>query len=277
MVDEEKYGSPWRSDELDAIVEDYFAMLADEIAGVPYVKSAHSSALMGLIGRSHRSVEFKHQNISAVLDALGLPWIRGYRPKCNYQNAIIDAIDRFLSGNTKALEFISEPHSVPTANEAVLVQAPTISSEPEKSNRRLNRLVRKFDPLERDYRNRQLGKAGEAFVVQFERRRLLQENRADLAGRIRWTAKEDGDGAGYDVHSYTVAGTELLIEVKTTHGSARTPFFLTRNEVETASEFRDNWRIYRVHLFYESPRIFTVAPPLENALIMRPEAWKASF
>lgn len=277
MIDEAKYGTPWRSDELDAIVADYFAMLADELAGVPFIKSAHSSALMAVIGRSHRSVEFKHQNISAVLEELGLPWIRGYRPKRNYQNAIIEAVDRFLSGNAKTLDLISEPHKEPIVDEGVLVQAPLISSRPQAANRRLHRLVRKFDPVERDHRNRRLGKAGEAFVLEFERKKLTEQNRQDLARRIRWTADEDGDGAGYDISSYTLAGRDLLIEVKTTNGSARTPFYLTRNEVEVANERREDWIIYRVHLFFESPRIFTVVPPLESSLVLRPEAWRASF
>ncbi len=89
MVEDKKYGTVWADDELDAIVEDYFLMLNAEISRNPYVKSRHSAALMVKIGRSHRSVEFKHQNISAVLEALGLPWIPGYVPKRNYQNAIL--------------------------------------------------------------------------------------------------------------------------------------------------------------------------------------------
>jgi len=67
---------------------------------------------------------------------------------------------------------------------------------------RLRRLVRKFDPVERDYHNRSLGKAGEEFVVDLERRRLTGANRSDLARRVRWVAEEDGDGAGYDVLSF---------------------------------------------------------------------------
>jgi hypothetical protein len=61
MADEEKVGKPWRDDELDAIIADYFAMLAADLAGRPYIKSRHSAALMAQIGRTHRSVEFKHQ------------------------------------------------------------------------------------------------------------------------------------------------------------------------------------------------------------------------
>ena len=40
-------------------------------------------------------------NISAVLSTLGLPTIRGYKPKFNVQNAIYDAIDRYLTANPK--------------------------------------------------------------------------------------------------------------------------------------------------------------------------------
>jgi len=76
MADETKIGTDWQHVELDTIIEDYFAMLAADLAGQPYVKSRHSAALMARIGRTHRSVEFKHQNISAVLDesaCLGFP------------------------------------------------------------------------------------------------------------------------------------------------------------------------------------------------------------
>ncbi len=97
MADEAKIGTHWQAEELDAIVVDYFVMLHAELSGQPYSKSSHSRALMARIGRTHRSVEFKHQNISAVLDELGLPWIRGYIPKRNYQNAIFDAIERYLT------------------------------------------------------------------------------------------------------------------------------------------------------------------------------------
>ena len=142
---------------------------------------------------------------------------------------------------------------------------------------RLSRLVAKFDPVERDHRNRSLGKAGEAFVINLERTRLLEGGREDLASNIRWTAAEDGDGAGYDVSSFDLRGHPKLIEVKTTNGSSRTPFFLTRNEWDVAKRYPAEWRIYRVHEFATGPRIFTVAPPLETYLMLSTETWRASF
>jgi len=129
--------------------------------------------------------------------------------------------------------------------------------------------------VERDFRNRQLGKAGEEFVVDLERERLAHRDRDDLARKVRWVAAEDGDGAGFDVLSFDTQGSERLIEVKTTNGAAQTPFFLTRNEIEVAGERPEHWHLYRVHLFAQQPQIFTARPPLDKALAMSPEVWRA--
>ena len=277
MADEAKIGTNWEDDELDAIVADYFEMLAGDIAGRPYVKARHNAALMAKIGRTHRSVEFKHQNISAVLDELGMPWIPGYKPKRNYQNAIFDAIDRYLSANPVVLEPVSQvPPPTEPATE-IFVPAPPLTNDTEAVPERLRHLVRKFDPVKRDYLNRSLGRAGESFVIDLERRQLAEVDRSDLARRVRWVSAEDGDGAGYDILSFHPRGEERLIEVKTTNGSARTPFFLTRNECALAKERPSDWCIYRVHLFATEPHIFTIMPPLEHAIKLRPETWRAGF
>jgi Domain of unknown function (DUF3883) len=278
MADESKIGKDWQGDELDAIVADYFEMLAADISGQPYIKSRHSAALMAQIGRTHRSVEFKHQNISAVLDELGMPWIPGYKPKRNYQNAIFDAIDRYLTLHPGILALSpGPPAELPRSRADVFVEPPAISAESATVPERLRRLVQKFDPVERDHRNRALGKAGEEFVVDLERRILTDAGFSDLARKVRWVADEDGDGAGYDIFSFSLRGSERLIEVKTTNGSARTPFFLTLNECDMADERPAHWRIYRVHLFAKSPRVFTIAPPLANVVRLAPETWRASF
>ena len=252
-------------------------MLAADLSETPYVKSRHSAALMARIGRSHRSVEFKHQNISAALDKLGMPWIPGYKPKFNFQNAIYDAIDRYLTRHCSILEPAPAPQVAPPAPAEVFVAPPVLNPIREKVPRGLRRLIAKYDPVERDHRNRSLGKAGEGFVFDLERKRLVDGNRSDLARKVRWTAAEDGDGAGYDVSSFHLTGRPQFIEVKTTNGSCRTPFFLTRNECDIAIECPNEWRLYRVHLFATDPRVFTIAPPLEESVRLAPETWRASF
>jgi hypothetical protein len=277
MTEDDKHGKPWRDDELDVIIADYFVMLKADQAKLPYVKSRHSATLMEILGRSHRSVEFKHQNISAVLDELGLPWIPGYRPAKNYQNAIFDGIDRYLMTHPDVLRpEVKVPIAVSNIAD-LFVPAPLPRVREKLLPEKLTRLVRKFDPVARDHRNRSLGKAGEEFVIEVERLRLAGADRPDLARKIRWISVEDGDGAGYDVLSFDVTGSERLIEVKTTNGAARTPFFLSRNECELALERPLEWSIYRVHLFAKQPQIFTIEPPLANAVNLSPESWRATF
>jgi hypothetical protein len=284
-ADDSKIGTDWSDDELDAIVADYFAMLEAELSKRPYVKRRHNAALQEKIGRTQGAIEFKHQNISAVLEELGEPWIPGYKPMRNYQEAIFPAIERYLSRNP-AVPYEQLPPAVLHAAEDsgnMLLDPTGVFIEPPAPAERihrppaLERLVRKFDPVERDHRNRKLGKAGEEFVLQIERKRLQTLDRPDLARKIRWVSAEDGDGAGYDILSFEPNGQERLVEVKTTNGSAKTPFFLTRNEHAVANERAASWQLYRLHLFAQTPRIFTIKPPLEAHLHLHPQAWRASL
>lgn len=76
-------------------MDDYFEMLKQEAAGEPFNKSRHNAALRErLNGRSKGAVEFKHQNISAVLLSLNLPWISGYKPAGHFQ----DDLREYLEG-----------------------------------------------------------------------------------------------------------------------------------------------------------------------------------
>lgn len=289
MADQSRVGTDWNAEELDAIVADYFAMLADEIAGRPYVKSHHNAALREKIGRTPGSVERKHMNISAVLIELGLPIINGYKPFSNFQDALGRTIERYLTEHPAALQgdaFVPRWERDAGREPAALglIEPPAIfvdETPPPPGAARpprpagLERLVRKFDPVARDFRNRTLGKAGEALIVDFERHRLATLDRKDLASKVRWVAQEDGDGAGYDIHSFDRSGNDRLIEVKTTQGPRSTPFFVTRNELSLAHERPDHFRLYRLYEVAQAPRLFKLKPPLEEAVTLETETWRA--
>ncbi len=151
----------------------------------------------------------------------------------------------------------------------IFVPAPALDLSAAKTAR-LTQLLRKFDPVERDHRNRALGRAGEEFVLDVERSRLRQAGLSRLARNIRWVANDEGDGAGYDILSFDLSGRERPIEVKTTNGIATTPFFLSRNEIATAAARMDTWRLYRVREFAKAPRIFEMSPPLDDKVVLRP-------
>jgi hypothetical protein len=295
-------GSHWSDDELDAIVADHFAMLRAQSEGQPYVKAHHARALMERTGRSHRSVEFKHMNISAVLTELGLPTIRGYRPMANYQAAIFDALDRYLTARPDAWALGMPGQTPGFAEDGATYSSPfggggppqavegaaapgsiiptTTPPTPNPAKPRppgLVRIIRKFDPAARDHRNRVLGLMGEQRVFDHERAFLIANDRADLARKIEWTSQERGDGAGYDIRSYAPDGRERLIEVKATRGGATTDFFLTRTEREVSQERPDAWRLYRLHDLPTTPGLFQIKPPLEAAVNLSAETWRARF
>jgi hypothetical protein len=276
MSEEPSERRNWTGEELDLIVSEYFLMLRDEAAGVSFNKAKHNRLLRASIDRSEGSIEFKHQNISAVLQRLGLPRIRGYLPATNYQKAIIAAVDRYLSQNPVALH----PESAVSGfaeRPGLFVETPPNLLPVTPRSEDIERLVRKFNPVERDFRNRKLGRDGEELVIQFERERLKQRDRPDLAKKIRWISEEDGDGAGYDILSFDEKGRERFLEVKTTVGSDTTPFYITRNELSFSSERPEAFRLCRVFDFSIRPRMFELAPPLGNFVHLSPLSYEASF
>lgn len=272
---EDLTGQDWTAAELDLVVADYVRMLQAELAGETYSKTEHRTALMQLIGRNKGSIEFKHQNISAVLQEIGLPWIDGYKPRSNYQSALFSAIERQLEANPGLLQPL--PHRQPKAINLVTIIVPAPTNEVTATNKALVRLIRRFDPAARDASNRKLGKAGEEFVLNIERWRLAQSGNERLAERVRWISHEDGDGAGYDIHSFDRAGNDRLLEVKTTCGAERTPFYITRNELSLSDERPNEFRLMRVHSFANDPKIFELAPPLTSHVSLEPTNYLARW
>ncbi|MYJ96373.1 MAG: DUF3883 domain-containing protein [Proteobacteria bacterium] len=231
-----------------------------------------------MIDRSRGAIERKHQNISAVLVALGLPRIKGYIPLANYQKALFDAIEARID-QTDIQDRMADVNVVRDAPPQMLVYTPPppMSARPYAANPQLNRLVRKFDPAWRDARARALGEAGEAFLYQAEQDRLSDLGRDDLAGKVRWVAKEDGDGAGYDILSFSRRGEERWLEVKTTNGPATTPFWITANERRVSEQRPDVFRLARLYDFSRTPTAFRLKPPLTDHVRLAASQYRATF
>ena len=153
------------------------------------------------------------------------------------------------------------------------------SAAPAKSQGRLrgNRNgAKKVDHAAQDARNRNLGRAGEQFVVELERKRLTERGRQDLADKVEWVADTQGDGLGYDVSSFDAeTGHPLLIEVKTTTGTAADPFFVTRREIDCSAEAGRSYRLYRVFNYGKEPRVFVLEGTLIERLSLTPSIFEA--
>jgi len=271
----------WTDDENDLIVADYFGMLADDLAGRPYNQAEHNRRLQTRISRSPTSIEFKHQNVSAVLKAFGETWIPGYKPAFNFQGSLLDAVAKWLAQNPRRSGMVEQSLRQRALNERGQLwigPPPTLSNQPppEELDQILH-IARKFDVAGRDERNHALGRLGEELVLLHERSTLAALGRKDLAKRVRWTSQEDGDGAGFDIASFLPDGRDRLIEVKTTNGWERTPFLISRNELAVADERRSEWSLVRLWNFSREPKAFELYPPLDRHVSLTAASFQASF
>lgn len=276
-------GGDWSDKENDATVAAYFIMLATEISGQNYNKSEHRRELATLIGRSESAIEFKNRNISAVLKGMGEVWIKGYLPAFNFQWPLVDAVARWLARNpTWTVRIASVPremfNSVREFAPLWIGPPPTQrNAEPPAEIELMRRVASHFDAAGRDARNRSLGMAGEECVLASERATLRASGREDLADGIQWISQDVGDGAGYDILSFEPDGSERLLEVKTTNGWERTPFHISRNELEVAELRRESWHLIRLWDFSREPRAFAIRPPLSRHVELTPTSFMASF
>ena len=272
---------PWTDEENDLIVADYFAMLIDDLSGKPLNKAASYRELADRIDRSAKAIEYKHQNISAVLKALGETWLTGLAPAFNFQSSLEDAVLRWMNSHPEWV--LRAPGSRPPnglydAAQIWIGPPPTLSNQPPPQELDLMlRIARKSDVAGLDERNRVLGRAGEERVLAYERSVLRSAGRDDLARKVRWVSEEDGDGAGYDIASFERDGRSRLIEVKTTNGWDRTPFHITRNELAVAEERRAEWCLFRLWNFSREPKAFELRPPLDAHVSLTATSYRASF
>ena len=270
--------TPWTDAEIEAIVTDYFDMLRAEQRGEKYNKAEHNRRLQAHVRRTRGAIEYKYCNISAVLSELGMPIISGFQPRSRYQGALADAVDAWLTSDPGVHEYLvgadgSIGHRT-TPGDALRIEQPPVL-RPTHRNDAAHPVIRKHDPALRDARNRALGEAGEEMVLHAERRRLRQASRDDLADGVRWIAREEGDGAGFDILSFDVQGEKRLLEVKTTTGPSTTPFYLTENERRVAEKETERYRLVRLYEFRVAPAAYRLRPPLDEWLRLDPMLYRA--
>jgi len=279
-----RIGEDWTDAEVNATVEDYFDMLRSEARQDPYNKSEHNTALRSILSsRTKSSVELKHQNISAVLNDLGMPYISGYKPRGNSQLLLRKAVQEYVlresgavQGIVDALEDVKLPGQ--KTYSAVLVDPPPIETfTASDTTQPRTRLPRKIDFASRDEVNRKLGRAGEQWVLGYEQQRLVDSDQADLYAKIDWVSDRLGDGAGFDILSFDAVDRPRYIEVKTTNGAQRSSFIVSRNELEFSRDVGDLFYLYRVFAFRQQPRLFVLQGDISRKLHLEALDYRASF
>jgi hypothetical protein len=271
----------WSRLENEAIVADYLDMLELELRGEPVNKTDHRRRLAPLLsGRSDGSIEFKHANISAALIDLGYAYVDGYKPRANYQDALLSVLEEQMVTRPALAALLrlraSEPAAVPSVDD-LLARMEGPLSPTEARSRRVAEPPRqvKVNYLALEASNASLGRAGEEFVVNYERARLIHAGKDKLADRVEHVALTRGDGLGFDVRSFEANGGDRLIEVKTTTYGKYIPFFVSRNELQVSRDEADAYQLYRLFHFRRDPRLFNLPGALDQSCDLDPAVYTA--
>jgi hypothetical protein len=242
-------GSDWTDSEIEVAVETYFDMLHMQLDGQEFVKRAVETAALRLLpGRTRGSLEFKLENISAVLDALELSWLGGFVPARNYQRRLEDAVLDFLAADETLVEQLRQadeavpPTPTVPALEDPLVPPPTSASRHRNDDHRAG-IVRGGWAGGHDEANKRLGTDGEKWVIELEQRKLRS------------------------------AG--LHIEVKTTKSGHGTAFALSPNEIRVSRREPECFRLYRVFSYGPDAHYYILAGDLETLVDLTPTQYSA--
>ncbi len=261
-------------------------MLLSQERGESYSKAQHIRALApSLSGRTKAAIEMRHQNISAAFILLSLPWIDGYKPLSHGESLVLPYVEERIATDRDLLRAIARSVEAPVERDLAarrrleLVDPPQRRPLPETSHEEREastprRSCVTVNYLEREARNRSVGRAGEELVVEFERSRLCALCRPELARKVRHVALVD-DGAGFDVLSFEADKAERLIEVKSTAYGAETPFFVTRHERDVSIERSPQFHLYRVFRLRAAPGLFTLKGRLDQSCQLAAESFRA--
>ena len=226
-----------------------------------------------------------------MLIALGYPYITGYKPFAHHQQLLFDVVSQRLGQATELQRLVAADVDADVDSPSVEDILSARVSPPEPPTRRTHvaeppapaygrsqagTSTVKVDYLKREAANAALGAAGEKFVIDYERARLVYEGRDNLAASIEHISETRGDGAGFDILSFDENGKERLIEVKTTRYGAQTPFYVTRNELRVSEREAERYNLYRVFTFRKDPKLFLVHGAFSEKFDLNPTQYVAS-
>jgi hypothetical protein len=195
-------------------------------------------------------------------------------------------IDEFLEKNTGILSTLigfakkvpQTPVQRPLFFKNVVVEPPVRLTKMSRKRRLLvQQMMKKYDFISIEALNLPLAESGVKFVVDFEKSRLNHEGAYQLAEQIKTLSKKHGLESPYDIHSFEADGEPRFIKVKTTNCDFKFPFTISLAELGFSNLHPENYFLYRVFDFSQTPRIFILKGHLQDHARLFPVAFQARF
>jgi hypothetical protein len=177
-----------------------------------------------------------------------------------------------------ALQTLKSKGQIVWGNSSSYLFPSVVSEDVESTSFPLKQGMSESRFLQLQERRKEIGRQGEEYIVEYERRNLAKAGYSELAANVKRISVED-IGAGYDVVSFTNNGEEKRIEVKTTIGSGYS-FEITTNEIQKSEIFK-NYYVYFLRNFNpddnELEPIIINGKDIETQLELIPSSFKATL
>jgi hypothetical protein len=165
-----------------------------------------------------------------------------------------------------------ETLSIPAESQSLATDLETTVDPLSFKGRTVNFLQNSID-------NKRIGDLGEFWALKYEIEKLKRFGQHKLIKEVRHTAKNEGDGTGYDIQSFDKNGEKIYIEVKTTKGTKNSTFYVTRTELERSKKEGNNYYLYRIYNYNEekdTAEILVIQGELSYLCIV-PETYKINL
>ena len=171
----------------------------------------------------------------------------------------------------------------------------------EKKNASLDYELPRFDPTELEAKtvktkkgnstssnrrpsvpSKKVGDAGERYVFEYEKNKLINCGQQELADRIVKQYENLSSFPGYDIQSFDKSGKIIYIEVKSSKNKKKDYFEISENEIKAAKRLGDDYYIYQVTNALIDPQISTVIKNVmsyekDNRIRVEPMVYRISF
>jgi hypothetical protein len=176
-----------------------------------------------------------------------------------YLNLYQNMSDSLLIADDDAyvLESLNTKPKITETNEIEFVPRPP--RKPRNSNTNSVTSQRRYSK-----KSDKVGRIGEEWVFEYEKRKLIKSGRKDLAEKVIWHRHNaENRTPGWDITSFSEDGIHKYIEVKSSTGQAINEIILTSKEWQKAcdSELSKNYFIYLVSDVSKKPSLEIIKNP----------------
>lgn len=274
----------WTEGQNRRAVRHYARMIKLAAAGHAFSKTDINRQLQSKVLRTKGAIEYKWQNISAVLNERISAYLPGDLPAANYQRGegkLVEAVeeiilaDAALVASLKTLRAPVEKLRSTVPEQSIATEAaPALVDPPGKREKKKRRRPHEgrngTDWLAVNREQAELGSQGEAFIKAW-----LEDNEA---AEVEHVSESEGDHVGYDLRAKLPNGDLLFVEVKATNGGARTPFVVSRNQLAVARANPREYWVYRVFNLNKAPQLFRLQLSDEaSEYHLEPASYEVSF